>query len=358
MKLTEIDRNFSAAGIGDRTLAFFDAMAAPAVLSGFPWYDGNGPLFRLPEALLPRLEPGVGTLTFHTSGGMIRFRTDAVAMAIDAELYLPSDMSHMPRNGSAGFDFYLGSGVDKAYYNSAMPDQGRERLTFMAAEGLEPGVMREWTVYLPLYGGVRRVRIGVTPGSTVAPPSPFFRPEPVVFYGSSITQGGCASRTGNSFTNLLCRWFDVNQVNLGFSGCGRGEAVLAAAIATLPMSVFVLDYDHNAQTPEELEQTHEPFFRIIRERRPDLPVIMISRCDSAFTPDAVRRREIIRRTYDRAVGGGDRKVWYIDGSTLFAGPDRDSCTVDRIHPNDLGFYRMATVIRPILQEALAAAAVK
>ena len=358
MKIEEIDKNFRTAETDGRKWTFFNAMEAPAVLSGFPWYEGVGPLSRLPAQIMPLVNEGVRSLTFNTSGGMIRFKTDATAIAIDVDLYEPCDMNHMPRNGSAGFDLYLGSGTDKVYYRSAMPDSGAKKLTAMMAWDLKPGIMREWTLYLPLYGGASRIEVGVTPGSTVEAPTPFTYPEPVVFYGSSITQGGCASRTGNAYSNILCRWFDANEVNLGFSGSGKGEPAVAETIAALPMSAFVLDYDHNAPTPEYLEQTHEPFFRTIRERQPELPVLMISKCDYVDDPVINQRRDIIRKTYEHAVAQGDRNVWFIDGETLFAGPDRDSCMVDGCHPNDLGFYRMATVIRPVLAAALAASGVK
>ena len=128
---------------------------------------------------------------------------------------------------------------------------------------------------------------------------------------------------------------------------------MAEYIASLPMSVFVLDYDHNAPNPEHLNKTHYRFYEIIRKAQPDLPIIMVSMPDTDRNPaDADERRGIIMNTYLRARAEGDRKVWFVDGRTLFGGRDRDCCTMDGCHPNDLGFYRMAEGLLPAIREAL------
>ena len=181
---------------------------------------------------------------------------------------------------------------------------------------------------------------------------------PILFYGSSITQGGCASRPGNTYSSMLCRAVDAEQINLGFSGSGRGEEAIAEAIAGLELSAFIMDYDHNALSAEHLRATHGPFFHIIRAAQPELPVIMMSACD--IRPSVARdpeselplRRDIIRRTFLRAVGGGDRNVYFIDGESLFGREMHDACTVDGCHPNDLGFFRMYKRILPTLIKAL------
>ena len=80
---------------------------------------------------------------------------------------------------------------------------------------------------------------------------------------------------------------------------------------------------------------------------------MMSKPD--FVPgknESEERREIIRTTYEKALAAGDKKVWYIDGETLLEGRERAACTVDGCHPNDLGFYRMALKVEPVLREML------
>jgi hypothetical protein len=157
---------------------------------------------------------------------------------------------------------------------------------------------------------------------------------------------------------MLCRKVDAEQINLGFSGSGRGEIAVARAIAGLKLSAFVYDYDHNAPDPDHLKKTHEPFFRVIRDAQPDLPVIMMSCCDfrirsmRAGAEAIARRREIIRENWQKAVDAGDRNVYFIDGETLFGRKMHDACTVDGCHPNDLGFYRMYKHVLPVLKTAL------
>ncbi|MFA6103489.1 MAG: SGNH/GDSL hydrolase family protein [Victivallaceae bacterium] len=172
---------------------------------------------------------------------------------------------------------------------------------------------------------------------------------PVLFYGSSITHGGCATRTGNNYAAMLCRAVDAPLINLGFSGSGCGEIAIARAVADLKLSAVVMDYDHNAPSVNHLARTHESFFRALREKQPELPVIIMSKCDFKGTKDEIKRREVIRKTYENAVKAGDKKVWFIDGETLFGSENRDACGC---HPNDLGFYRIYRAVLPVLQLAL------
>lgn len=119
------------------------------------------------------------------------------------------------------------------------------------------------------------------------------------------------------------------------------------------MSLFFMDYDHNAPTTEHLQNTHYHFYKIIREKNPSLPIIMASMPNLDLRPNfRAERREVIRATYDRAVAEGDQLVWFVDGETLFGEEDRDACTMDGAHPNDLGFYRMAKSLLPFIKNTL------
>jgi hypothetical protein len=257
----------------------------------------------------------------------------------------------MPIAGRSGFDLYLGHGASKIFFKNARPDVGKATVKAPLAENLEGGT-KECTVYLPLYNGIKNMQIGISPEAKISAPLDFAVENPVIFYGSSITQGGCASRPGNSYTNILTRWLDAPSVNMGFSGSGKGETVIAKAIAEANPSVFVMDYDHNAPTVEYLEKTHEKFFSAFRQIQSSTPVIFVSKCDFHGAENDIIRRNIIRKTWENAVNAGDRNVYFVDGETLFGEKDRDACTVDRCHPNDLGFMRMAEVLYPTLKKAL------
>ena len=164
--------------------------------------------------------------------------------------------------------------------------------------------------------------------------------------------GGCASRPGNAYPAILSRRLNVDHVNLGFSGGGRGEEPIADYIASLPMRVFVMDYDHNAPNAAHLFATHEPMFRKIREKQPDLPVVMMTATTMPrFSDDRAKRREIIRSTYLHAKEAGDENVYFVDGGALLD-PYSDYATVDGAHPNDYGFVVIADALEKILSEIL------
>ena len=309
----------------------------------------DGLFYRLPESLVDNVNEGVCTLGRHTAGGRIRFRTDSPFIAYRAQLRYTGSMSHMPLTGSAGTDLFL---------------NGRALTTFRPANDRAewydgfieflPEEMKDMEMGLPLYNGLQHIYVGVQTGSRVELPRAYAVDRPIVYYGSSITQGGCASKPGNSYQGFLSRWLDADQINLGFSGNGLGESVMAEYIAGLTMSAFVLDYDYNAPTPEHLQATHEAFFKTVRAAQPDLPVILVTRPPRGTFKDEnmEQRRQIIYQTYQNAKAAGDDQVWFVDGQTLFGDADVCDCTMDGVHPNDLGFYKMAKVLYPVLKNAL------
>ena len=348
--LSEIDKNFAPARVDGREVAWHDATRAPFALEGLPFRAGpDAPLWRLPG---PHAAPwvmadGADWLMHQTAGACVRFRTDSPFVAVRARLTDSADMNHMPRAGSAGFDLYRGAWPESRHAGTAQPDRDESDLVRMlCVRGDGDAGAESWQLNLPLYGGAASVQVGLAPGASVDPPAPH-RLGPICFYGSSITQGGCASRPGNAYTTMVCRALDAEQVNLGFSGSGRGEPAMAELIASLDgLAAFVLDYDYNAPTPEHLAATHEPFFRTVRARHPDLPILVLTRPNvwPDSPPEVAERRRIVRATVRRARAGGDRLVRFLDGARLFGRVNRSDCTVDRTHPNDLGFRRMADAV--------------
>ena len=353
MDVSSVDKNFAPARVGDREVVWHDATRAPLALEGLPFRAGpDAPLWRLPESgPEPFVSADAVGLMRHTAGACVRFRSDSPFVAVRARLADSCDMNHMPRAGSAGFDLYRGAWPESRHAGTAQPNRDETDLVRMLC--VRPGGdagMESWQLNLPLYGGAAFVQVGLAPGASVEAPAPH-RLAPICFYGSSITQGGCASRPGNAYTTMVCRALDAEQINLGFSGNARGEPAMAELIASLVgLAAFVLDYDHNAPTTEHLAATHDRFFRIVRGRRPDLPVLVLSSPD--VWPDsavAAERRDVIRATVRRARARGDRLVRFLDGARLFGRANRDDCTVDRCHPNDLGFRRMADAVLAALR---------
>lgn len=351
-KIEELDSNFRANGIKEEGMIYLDVTQEPSMVYGLPWFTSNREFCRIPSDRLKLFSESVQYLSWNTSGVRLRFKTNSPSVALKVKLLSVDDMSHMPRTGISGFDFYTGSGPDKKYVKTIMPDNGAEEYQGEACS--QDGVLKEWLIYFPLYNGVKSLQLGIKEGYSIAPADQYIIEKPVVFYGSSITQGGCASRTGNSYPNIISRWLDADIYNLGFSGSAKGEPEMAEFISGLEMSVLVIDYDHNAPSVEHLEKTHEPFFQYIRRKKPKLPVIFVSKPDfEANIADNRARREVIYRTCKNSEDSGDKRIYFIDGETLFGTEDRDSCTVDGCHPNDLGFMRMAKVICPVIKNALA-----
>ena len=343
-RIEDIDPNFKSSGI---QLYFEEVRNTAASLEGLAGEN----YCRFPESLLPSLSEGVRALAYHTSGGIVRFRTKSRCLGLWMKLRDTGCMNHMPLTGSAGMDVFTGEEGALFYRGVIRPTPNEEIVSGELSLGEGEKTV---TIFLPLYNGVRELHIGIEPGCQVVAPPPHRIEKPVLFYGSSITQGGCSCRTSTCYPAILNRWLGFPLINLGFSGNAMGEPFLAEYIASIPMSCFVFDYDHNAPTVEHLQKTHQPFLETILQKQPELSVILLSKPDREVvtTPaEDMARTAIVQETWQWAVSQG-YNAYFIDGFTLFGDADRDCCTVDRLHPNDLGFYRMAQTIRPILETVL------
>jgi lysophospholipase L1-like esterase len=215
--------------------------------------------------------------------------------------------------------------------------------------------MREITLYLSLYSPVKVLEIGLDQDSAIERAAPFAVPGPVVFYGTSITQGGCASRAGMSYQAILGRSLNLNHVNLGFSGNGKGEAALARAAAEIDASVFVLDFAQNNPDVDSLAQVYDPFIGILREKHPDTPILTITPIYAAGEASGSRKNEqmraLIRKVASKRIAAGDAHLEVVEGTDLL-GPSRVDGLVDGTHPNDLGFEWMAEGLAQRLRKVL------
>jgi hypothetical protein len=171
----------------------------------------------------------------------------------------------------------------------------------------------------------------------------------MVSYGSSITQGGCASRPGNAYQAVISRRYDADFINLGFSGSAKGEEAMKNYLASLRMSCFLFDYDHNAPNPDHLRATHKPIYEAVRRTNPDIPIIMMPRPEFFYTRGIEIRNEIVKATYDYAKACGDENVYFIPSHELMAICE-DNGTVDGSHPTDFGFFSMARAMIKVLDK--------
>ena len=345
--MDKIDKNFAVSTNIERDgLKFYNAEAEPFKIYGI--FKENGRFRRVPEAVAKNVSDGVGVLSTFTAGGRVRFKTDSPYIAISVEMDEVDKFSHSSFVGCAGFDLYIRKDGRDRYAGTFIPPFNTKE-AFESVIDVGKVEAREITINFPRYGSVKNLYIGLKEGSLVEEPAPYKNPKPIVYYGSSITQGGCASRPGTSYQGIISRKFDCDYVNLGFSGNAKAEDEIADYIKGLDMSLFVYDYDHNAPDIEHLKNTHERMFKTVRNANPDLPIIIMPRPKYYLTEAEEKRHNIIKTTYQNAVANGDKNVYFIDGKTLMQLCE-DEGTVDDCHPNDFGFASMAKAVGDVIEK--------
>lgn len=338
--------------IGEEDAVFYDVRKPPFGVYGLYRYREEPQFCRMPEAVASRVSDGVRKLASNTAGGRVRFSTDSRYVAIRAEMPYMCLMSHMPFGASAGFDLYIDDPEtgSSCFWKALRPDCSVKN-GFESKVVFPDRKLRYITLNFPSYSDVKNLFVAVQSDAVLGEGMPYRHGLPIVYYGSSITQGACASRPGNAYQNIISRRTNTDFVNLGFSGNAKGEDAMIGYLAELPMSVFVCDFDHNLGT-EALRATHRKLYEAVRAKHPDLPYLMITRTDYVSSGYALMEgnRDVVYDTYRFARETGDRRVWYLDGNVIFRGAYEDCCTVDGTHPNDFGFVRMADVIGGVLEQ--------
>lgn len=356
-KIIEVDRNMLVCTkINEPDIRFLDVRGEPFDIYGL-YNPKTEPVFkRLPDELGLNVNSGVARLYLCTAGGRVRFSTDSSYVAIKCVMPYIKKYDHMPLTCVCGFDLYIDEencfGCSSRFHRPYRPGTDLEG-GYESVLHFPDRRMRYFTINFPTYNPVDSLYIGIEKTAEIGHGLSYRSPLPIVYYGSSITQGACASHPGNTYQSIICRRMNLDYVNLGFSGSARGEENIARYMAELTMLAFVCDYDYNAPDVAHLLATHRPLYDIIREKNPDIPYIMLSRPDyDRNVADSIARRNVVIDTYHYARAQGDKNVYYIDGQGIFRGPDEDLCTVDGSHPTDIGFLKMADSIERILVRAL------
>lgn len=326
-------------------------------LEGQGWSDTKAPYDRLPARAEGKVRDAVWNLSRHSAGLCVRFVTDSPKIharwtVTSANLAMP----HMAATGVSGVDLY------------ARDDRGRWRWVavgqpkavaneIVLAQGLRPG-KREYLVYLPLYNGTSSAEIGVPQEFALgkAPAYPPERAKPIVYYGTSITHGACASRTGMVHTAILQRRYDRPAINLGFSGNGRMEPEVGEFLVELDPAVYVIDCCPNMGGDDTAART-KPLIAQLRKAHPETPIVLVEdrRYTDAWLNESKAKRNdgnhaALKQAYDELIAAGDKNLYYIPGDDLL-GEDGDGA-VDSSHPNDLGFLRQADAFDKVLGPVL------
>ncbi len=324
---------------------------------GIAGFDENKRLEKFPEQLRKKLtefhlqfgSTDIDHIATRTTGARAAFVTNSENVKIEMKLKTLAHDVGMSRFSCSSAAVYSGNRKNPVFRGLAVPgfDDMTGDISFRKENKAE-----EIMIFFPRNEIVEDIIITLDDGAEISPAEDYTYSKPVIFFGSSITEGGHASLVTNAYTALLSRRLDFEYYNFGLSGSCLGQTEIAEYICSLDPSVLVYDYDHNAFSAEYLLKTHERFFNVIRERKPYLPVVFMSTPNYDYMPEADERRRIIKSTYLNALNSGDDNVYFIDGKDLFGTVEREFCTTDTTHPNDLGFHRMADAIEPVMKEIL------
>jgi lysophospholipase L1-like esterase len=313
--------------------------AAVMFMEGRGWTEPGRAFHRLPARAEGKVTDAVWGLEKNTAGLAVPFITDSPSVHV--RWSGGGAMPHMPATGMSGVDLYERQPDGWRFVANGRPKDGETTRTLTSAVTART----EYLLYLPLYQKVDYLEIGVEKGATFSQPIQSDR-KPIIFYGTSIVQGGCASRPGMAHVAIIGRQLDWPVMNLGFSGSARMEPAMADLVGELDAAVYVLDCLPN-MTDDLIPDRVEAFIRRLRELRPDTPIIMVEH----LKPEKVLDRNArYQELYRKLTAEGMVGLHLLPGETLLAG--KEEGTVDGTHPTDLGFYFMAEAHLPILRKIL------
>ncbi len=296
---------------------------------------------RFPLSTKEKVRPTIWNLSKASAGISIRFLTNSSSISVKWELMNDTKMSHMAETGIKGIDLYCNVDDDWQYVNTAKP-AGKTN-EFQLINSMKPE-MREFKMYLPLYDGVTNLEIGIDSLAQILKRDAKNQ-KPVVFYGTSITQGCSASRPGMVHTNIISRKLNAECINFGFNGNGKMEESVAEIMSDIDASFFVIDGTAN-MTPVEIHENAIPMVEIIREKHPSTPIVFVE-ClmfEKAFFEDSTRnfvnsRNNALKTEFEKMTSVGTSNLYYIENRDAI-GSDHEA-TVDGVHFTDLGYLRYA-----------------
>ncbi len=331
--------------------------AASIGVEGKGWSDTPGPYHRLPSRAEGWVTEKVWTHGACAAGLTFEFETDSPQIwarwrlgrkTLDAGTH-ETDLCR------DGLDLYARDDTG-AWRWAGKADPGPDQQCESCFS--EPFIpeRRRYRIYLPLFNVVESLEIGVCAGSLFEGVAP--RPDqPIAYYGTSIVHGRSASRPGMVHAAILGRRLDVPMLNLGFCGSAHMEIELARLMAELDPCIYMIDSLPN-MGPEGIAERAEPFILALREKHPETPIVLIedrTMAGAAFRPGQIEYHQALRfelrKVYGRLIEGGDDHLYYVPHDTLL-GDDGDA-TTDRSHPSDLGYWRYAEALEPVLRRVLA-----
>ena len=311
---------------------------------------------RIPDSLLYNVRGNALSVIGRNSAGMaLRFASDSPEISVRWHSVFKNLMNHQTPTGTRGLDLYtLMPDGSWTFVNSARPDVNSHDSEVCVIANMQPE-MREYLLYLPLYDGIDSIFIGTAPRSAFSQPGSALPSagRQIVFYGTSLLQGGCANRPGMAHTNILARRLNREVINLGFSGNGQLDLEIADVIAAVPdPGLIVLDCVPNVNV-EQIDTLLVPFFEIIRKAHPDVPVLFVEdphfphlKFDKEAHRQVYTLNALWKKHFDRLAAKYDN-LHYLPADHII-GTDGEA-TVDGLHFTDLGFTRYANLLEPLIR---------
>jgi hypothetical protein len=314
----------------------------------------ESPYDRLPISYKEKVREPVWDLSKASAGITVRFHSNSTSINLKWTVLNDLDMSHMAATGIKGIDLYTkynnkwryvttaGALVGlKTYQNKSIPADSINEYELI--KNMTPE-FREYKLFLPLYDGVTKLEVGIDSAASIEKATPSSE-KPIVFYGTSITQGGCASRPGMAHTNIISRKLDVDCINYGFSGNGRMETPIVELISEIDARFYVIECLQNMDS-EQVKERVKPLVDIIRTNHPHTPIVLVENMmyTMAFLNQTLETRLIeentaLKNEYDKIIKSGTPNIFYIKDNKEFL-VDNEG-TVDGVHLTDLGFKRYA-----------------
>lgn len=309
---------------------------------------------RLPKGLKSVSRAPVWELGKNTAGLALRFRTNSTQIGVKWKLTMNRYMNHMTPAGIKGLDLYsLNENNKWEFVNSAIPNtQTHDNEVLVISEMKEED--REYMLYLPLYDGIASLEIGVDSSAMLSQPCIDLpsRNNPIIFYGTSILQGGCATRAGMAHTNIINRHLNREIINLGFSGNGQLDYEMAEIMGEREASLYVLDFMPNVNA-EMVNEKMEKFYHILRRKAPNTPILFIENPifplaanKKSMNEAIIAKNEALNHIFKK-LSTEDKNIFILPFTDMI-GIDNEA-TVDGIHFTDLGFMRYAENLMPILK---------
>ena len=314
----------------------------------------ESPYDRLPISYKEKVREPVWDLSKASAGITVRFQSNSTSINLKWTVLNDFDMPHMAATGIKGIDLYTkynnkwryvttaGALVGlKTYQNKSIPADNINEYELI--KNMTPE-FREYKLFLPLYDGVTKLEVGIDSTASIEKASPS-TVKPIVFYGTSITQGGCASRPGMAHTNIISRKLDVDCINYGFSGNGRMETPIVELISEIDASFYVIECLQNMDS-EQVSERVKPLVDIIRTKHPNTPIVLVENMmytmaflDQTQETRLIQENAALKNEYDKIIKSGTPNIFYIKDNKDFL-VDNEG-TVDGVHLTDLGFLRYA-----------------